>query len=136
MPLEDRALNRLQKKAKRGMRGWPAATIAFYGPDAKRATKVAVGIVMTDEEEPARDARLVYFDRRRAQQRGDRDPDLGFHRKARRSVDHHGTARRFGSTERTMTNGFDVNLTRPAPWAESSSSRSEGQLRFLSRNRG
>jgi|SRR6516162_11138772 len=34
------------------MRGWPAATIAFYGPDAKRATKVAVGIVMGDEDEP------------------------------------------------------------------------------------
>jgi hypothetical protein len=34
------------------MRGWPAATIAFYGPDAKRATKVAVGIVMRDEDEP------------------------------------------------------------------------------------
>jgi len=52
MPPEDRALKRLQKKAKRGMRGWPAATIAFYGPDAKRATKVAVGIVMRDEDEP------------------------------------------------------------------------------------
>jgi hypothetical protein len=34
------------------MRGWPAATIAFYGPHATRATKVAVGIVMRDEEEP------------------------------------------------------------------------------------
>jgi hypothetical protein len=34
------------------MRGWPAAIIAFYGPDASRATKVAVGIVMRDEEEP------------------------------------------------------------------------------------
>ena len=27
------------------MRGWPAATIAFYGPDLVRASKVAVGIV-------------------------------------------------------------------------------------------
>ena len=27
------------------MRGWPAATIAFYGPDVDRASKVAVGIV-------------------------------------------------------------------------------------------
>ena len=27
------------------MRGWPAATIAFYGPDLDRASKVAVGIV-------------------------------------------------------------------------------------------
>jgi hypothetical protein len=53
MPLDrERALKRLQKKAKRGMRGWPAATIAFYGPDAKRATKVAVGIVTEHEKEP------------------------------------------------------------------------------------
>ena len=35
----------LAKKAKRGFRGYPVATIAFYGPDDKRATKVAVGIV-------------------------------------------------------------------------------------------
>lgn len=50
--LQDRSMKRLQKKARRGMRGWPAATICFYGPDAKRATKVAVGIVGADEEEP------------------------------------------------------------------------------------
>lgn len=36
---------RLEKKAKRGDRGYPAATVAFYGPDASRASKVAVGIV-------------------------------------------------------------------------------------------
>jgi hypothetical protein len=50
--LQDRSMKRLQKKARRGMRGWPAVTICFYGPDAKRATKVAVGIVGADEEEP------------------------------------------------------------------------------------
>ena len=38
-------LKRLQKKAKRGMRGWPAATVAFYGPNLAQATKVVVGIV-------------------------------------------------------------------------------------------
>jgi hypothetical protein len=27
------------------MRGWPVATIAFYGPNLSQATKVAVGIV-------------------------------------------------------------------------------------------
>ena len=32
MPLnKDRFLKRLKKKAKRGMRGWPMATIAFAG---------------------------------------------------------------------------------------------------------
>jgi hypothetical protein len=43
--LEDRSIKRLSKKAKKGMRGWPVATIAFYGPNLSRATKVAVGIV-------------------------------------------------------------------------------------------
>ena len=35
----------LEKKAKRGHQGFPAATLAFYGPDASRASKVVVGIV-------------------------------------------------------------------------------------------
>ena len=43
--MQDRFLKRLRKKARKGMRGWPAATIAFYGPDFVRASKVAVGIV-------------------------------------------------------------------------------------------
>ena len=41
--------SRLQKKAKRGFRGYPLATVAFYGPDASRASKVAVGIVVEDD---------------------------------------------------------------------------------------
>ena len=36
---------RLSKKARKGFRGWPMATIAFYGPDLSRASKVVVGIV-------------------------------------------------------------------------------------------
>jgi hypothetical protein len=44
-------LKRLSKRAKRGMRGWPLATVAFYGPDASRATKVVVGIVHSEHEE-------------------------------------------------------------------------------------
>jgi hypothetical protein len=35
----------LQKRARRGFRGYPVATIAFYGPDSSRASKVAVGVV-------------------------------------------------------------------------------------------
>ncbi len=38
------ALERLRGKAARGMQGYPLATIAWYGPSASRATKVAVGI--------------------------------------------------------------------------------------------
>jgi len=43
--MPDRTTKRLSKKAKRGFRGWPVATIAFYGPDDTMASKVAVGIV-------------------------------------------------------------------------------------------
>lgn len=43
--------SKLQKKAKRGDRGYPVATVAFYGPDASRASKVAVGIVSAEDGE-------------------------------------------------------------------------------------
>jgi len=43
----------LTKKAKRGFRGYPLATIAFYGPDDRRATKVAVGLVLEAGADPA-----------------------------------------------------------------------------------
>jgi hypothetical protein len=42
---------RLEKKARRGQRGYPVATVAFYGPDASRASKVAVGIVPTESSD-------------------------------------------------------------------------------------
>ena len=42
---------RLQKKAKKGFRGYPVATIAFYGPDDRFASKVAVGIIAGEDEE-------------------------------------------------------------------------------------
>ena len=47
--LEDRFLKRLSKKARKGLRGWPIATIAFYGPNLSQATKVAVGIVPSED---------------------------------------------------------------------------------------
>lgn len=37
----------LRKKANRGFRGYPVATMAFYGPDDQVASKVAVGILPT-----------------------------------------------------------------------------------------
>lgn len=40
----------LQKKAKRGHHGYPVATVAYYGPDASRASKVAVGIIPAEDE--------------------------------------------------------------------------------------
>jgi len=42
---------RLAKHARRGFRGYPVATVAFYGPDASTATKVAVGIVPRERAE-------------------------------------------------------------------------------------
>jgi hypothetical protein len=45
MPLKDQALKRLRKKAKKGTRGWPVGTVAFYGPDLARASKVVAGII-------------------------------------------------------------------------------------------
>jgi tetratricopeptide (TPR) repeat protein len=42
----------LRKKAEKGFQGYPMATIAFYGPDDQRATKVAVGIVAAEHSDP------------------------------------------------------------------------------------
>src|SRR6516162_7830641 len=41
----ERARKRLRKRAKRGLRGYPVATVALYGPDDTRATNLTVGIV-------------------------------------------------------------------------------------------
>ena len=46
--LKDRFFKRLSKKARKGLRGWPIATIAFYGPNLSQATKAAVGIVPSE----------------------------------------------------------------------------------------
>src|SRR5512140_3756458 len=51
--MEDRFLKRLRKKARKGLRGWPLATIAFYGPNLSQATKVTVGIVPSENAEVA-----------------------------------------------------------------------------------
>ena len=41
----ERSRKRLSKRAKKGFRGWPVATVALYGPDDTTATKLTVGIV-------------------------------------------------------------------------------------------
>ena len=43
----------LKKKTRRGFRGYPIATIAFYGPDDTRACKAAVAIVNAEGAEPS-----------------------------------------------------------------------------------
>jgi hypothetical protein len=42
----------LKKKTRSGFRGYPIATIAFYGPDDTRASKAAVAIVDAEGAEP------------------------------------------------------------------------------------
>ena len=50
--IKQRSNSPLHKKARRGFRGYPIATIAFYGPNDQRASKVAVAILGECETEP------------------------------------------------------------------------------------
>jgi Fe-S oxidoreductase len=52
MKFKRRSTSPLAKKARRGFRGYPLATIAFYGPDNTRASKVAIGIVRAEGADP------------------------------------------------------------------------------------
>src|ERR1700746_25655 len=47
----ERARKRLRKNARRGLRGYPVATVALYGPDDARAAKLTVGIVPAEDAE-------------------------------------------------------------------------------------
>ena len=47
-----RSRKRLEKRARRGFRGYPAATVAFYGPDDQRASKAVASIIEGQGEEP------------------------------------------------------------------------------------
>jgi hypothetical protein len=40
--------DKLKKKAKRGFQGYPVATITYYGPDDRQASKVAEGIILEE----------------------------------------------------------------------------------------
>jgi hypothetical protein len=46
-----RSRKRLVKRAKKGFRGYPVATVALYGPDDTTATKLTVGIVPAKNSE-------------------------------------------------------------------------------------
>lgn len=52
MPTGERATKALHKKARRGFNGYPVATVAYYGPDKRRASKVAVAIIPDDGADP------------------------------------------------------------------------------------
>jgi hypothetical protein len=53
----ERARKRLDKRAKKGFRGYPLATVALYGLDDTLATKLTVGVV------PAENAEVTYLQR-------------------------------------------------------------------------
>ena len=48
-----RPITTLRKKAKGGDQGFPKASLAFYGPDNKKATKAVLGIILRVGDEPA-----------------------------------------------------------------------------------
>lgn len=48
----ERIMKALSKSTMKGFRGYPIATIAFYGPDDKKATKAVVGIIFHEDAEP------------------------------------------------------------------------------------
>ena len=42
----------LRKFAERGFRGYPLATLAFYGPDDRKASKIVLGMIDSKSAEP------------------------------------------------------------------------------------
>jgi hypothetical protein len=52
MKFKNRSDSPLKRKASRGFRGFPVATLIYYGPDDARASKVAVGIVKSEGANP------------------------------------------------------------------------------------
>lgn len=42
----------LRKKARRGFKGYPIGTMAFYGPTEENATNAVVGIVIAENKDP------------------------------------------------------------------------------------
>ena len=52
MRFKKRSESPLKKKARRGFRGYPIATVAYYGPDDELASKVAVCIVTKEGAKP------------------------------------------------------------------------------------
>jgi hypothetical protein len=49
MRIKRRDNSPLRKKALRGFCGYPVATVAFYGPDDRRASKVVVSVLRSDD---------------------------------------------------------------------------------------
>jgi hypothetical protein len=52
MKIKSRSNNPLAKRARKGFRGFPVGTVAFYGPDNQRASKLVIGIINHEGAEP------------------------------------------------------------------------------------
>ncbi|MBV9511884.1 MAG: hypothetical protein JO303_16550 [Caulobacteraceae bacterium] len=52
MPLRRETGKWLRKKAKAGVGAYPVGTIAFYGPDDRRATKIVAAVMLEADQEP------------------------------------------------------------------------------------
>ena len=50
--MKNKSSKTLEKKLKSGFKGYPLATIAFYGPTDKVATKLVVGIIPREHADP------------------------------------------------------------------------------------
>jgi hypothetical protein len=45
--------NRVIAQAAKGFQGYPVATVAYYGPDSSKATKVVVSIIRWEGADPS-----------------------------------------------------------------------------------
>jgi hypothetical protein len=63
----------LDTKFRPAFRGYPVATVAFYGPNDKLATKVAVSVILTESNQP--DILQRWFSEGNLDVR--HDPDIG-----------------------------------------------------------
>jgi hypothetical protein len=52
MKIKMKLRNKLIKESQKGFRGFPVGTVAYYGPDDQRASKVAVGIINFEGAKP------------------------------------------------------------------------------------
>lgn len=50
--MKTKARKYLDRKVKKGFTGYPVGTIAFYGSNDRQATKLSVGIILSDGMEP------------------------------------------------------------------------------------
>ena len=51
MRLRNRPKATLVKRARRGFRGYPVATLAYYGPDDRTAIRISVGVATVEDGE-------------------------------------------------------------------------------------